>query len=70
MDFNKMTLEEAVIAIKEQKQRVDDTAYWHWDKKVELMKKYEKLLESINYLYDNQKYFNDINFINSEIAKI
>lgn len=70
MDFDEMTLSEAADAIRRQKERVDKAAYWNYDHKVELMRKYEKLQNAINYLWDNLKYFNDYNFMNEELIKI
>lgn len=70
LDWNEMTLSEAANAIRKQKERVDNAAYWNYDHKVELMRKYEKLQNAINYLWNNLKYFNDNNFMNEELIKI
>ena len=70
MSFDEITLSEAADAIRRQKERVDKAAYWNYDHKVELMRKYEKLQNAINYLWDNLKYFNDYNFMNEELIKI
>lgn len=70
MSFDEMTLSEAANAIRKQKERVDKAAYWNYDHKIELMRKYEKLQNAINYLWDNLKYFNDYNFMNEELIKI
>ena len=70
LDWNEMTLSEAANAIGKQKERVDNAAYWNYDHKVELMRKYEKLQNAINYLWNNMKYFNDNNFMNEELIKI
>lgn len=68
--WDEMTLQEAYNAIEEQKNKVENAAYWNYDNKVELMRKYEKLQNAINYLWENQRYFNDYNFMNEELIKI
>jgi len=70
MSFDEMTLYEASQAIQEQKKKVDNAAYWNMDKKIELVRKYEKLQNSINYLWENQRYFNDTYFMNEQLIKI
>lgn len=69
-DWDEMTLQEAYNAIEEQKKKVENAAYWNYDHKVELLRKYEKLQDSINYLWENQRYFNDYNFISEQLIKI
>jgi Zn-dependent M32 family carboxypeptidase len=68
--WDEMTLQEAYNAIEEQKNKVENAAYWNYDCKVELLRKYEKLQDSINYLWENQRYFNDYNFMNEQLIKI
>ena len=68
--WDEMTLCEAYNAIEEQKKKVENVAYWNYDKKAELMRKYEKLLNSINYLWENKRYFNDYNFMSEQLIKI
>jgi len=70
LSWNEMTLFEAYNAIEEQKKKVENAAYWNYDKKVELLRKYEKLLNSINYILENKRYFIDYNFMNEELIKI
>ena len=69
-DWDEMTLQEAYNAIEEQTKKVENAAYWNYDHKVELLRKYEKLQDSINYLWKNQRYFNDYNFMNEQLIKI
>jgi hypothetical protein len=69
-DWNEMTLFEAYNAIEEQKKKVDNAAYWDYTKKAAVMDKYEKLLNAINYLFENKRYFIDYNFMTSELIKI
>lgn len=68
--WDEMTLHDAYNAIEEQKKKVDNAAYWNYDDKVELIRKYEKLLNAINYLWDNQRYFNDYNFMCDKLIEI
>ena len=70
LSWNEMTLFEAYNVIEEQKKKVENAAYWNYDKKVELLRKYEKLLNSINYILENKRYFIDYNFMNEELIKI
>lgn len=68
--WDEMTLQEAYNAIEEQKKKVENAAYWNYDRKVELLRRYEKLQDSINYLWENQRYFNDYNFMCEQLIKI
>lgn len=68
--FDEMTLTEAANEIRKQKQKVDNAAYWNFDKKTQLMNKYNKLLDAINYLWDNQRYFNNYHFMNEKLIEI
>jgi len=70
LGWNEMTLQEAYNAIEEQKKKVENAAYWNYDRKVELLRRYEKFLNSINYLWENKRYFNDYNFMSEQLIKI